>query len=178
MKNLALILICLIPIAANAQSEHKDGFGFALNSSMNGELYPIRVIPGATYLSGKSQFELGIGFHPIIKDQRILSVDLNYKYFPNRTENKFNMYLITSFSYVNNKRDTYYSSTYNYLFLNGGYGFQINAFKGLYLGTNMGLGIFTYSKKSEIPYPSFATNNLFDEFGLNLAFQFNAGYRF
>jgi hypothetical protein len=46
------------------------------------------------------------------------------------------------------------------------------------MGTNMSLGTFSYSKRSEIPYDSFAKKDLFDEFGFNLAFQFNIGYRF
>ena len=88
------------------------------------------------------------------------------------------MYLITHFSYVNNKLETYYPTTYNYLFLNGGYGFQINTFKGVYIGTNMNVGVSTHEKNSKNPYPGFTTNDLFDKFGLNLAFQFNIGYRF
>jgi hypothetical protein len=69
-------------------------------------------------------------------------------------------------------------SKYNYLFLNGGYGFQLSATKKLYLGTNFTIGTYSYSKRSEIPFEGFAKKDLFDEFGFNLAFQFNIGYRF
>ena len=177
-----LILSCiiLIPLLSHGQEKKFDGsFGFAINLGMNGEIYPIQLVPSITYLRGKGQWELGAGLHPFIhKDQRILSLELNYKYFPNGAGNKFNMYLLTRFSYLNNKLETYYPTTYNYLFLNGGYGFQINAFEGSYIGTNVSLGVFTHQKISENPYPEFASNNLFDEFGLNLAFQFNIGHRF
>lgn len=180
MRFLTISSIILIPLLSLGQEKKPDGsFGFAINSGMNGEIYPIRLIPSITYLNGKSQWELGAGLHPYIhEDQRILSLELNYKYFPNGTSNKFSMYLITHFSYVNNKLETYYPTTYNYLFLNGGYGFQIDVLKGVYIGTNMNVGVFTRQKNSENPYPDFASNKLFDEFSLNIAFQFNIGYRF
>ena len=177
---LLLILISLIPLFTQAQTSDTTGkFGFVMNSSLNGELNPIRLVPSVTYYKGNNQFELGLGLSPFIqKEQRILSCELNYKYFPNGTANKFNMYLITRFSYIHNERNTYFPTTYNYLFLNEGYGFEINAFKGLYLGTNISIGVFTYSKNSENPYPGFAKNKLFDELGFDLATQFNVGYRF
>jgi hypothetical protein len=177
---LILSFIILLPLLSHGQEKKPDGsFGFVINSGMNGEVYPIRLVPSITYFRGKSQWELGAGLHPYIhKNQRILSLEMNYKYFPNGLGNKFNMYLITHFSYVNNKLETYYPTTYNYLFLNGGYGFQINAFKGTHIGTNVSLGAFTYQNNSENPYDGFASNSLFDEFGLNLSFQFNIGYRF
>jgi hypothetical protein len=151
-----------------------------LNSSVNGELHPIRIVPSLTYSKGKNQLELGLGFNftALRKSQKLLSSELNYKYFPNGTENKFNMYLIARFSYINSARDTYYPTNYNYLFLNGGYGFEIKANKRVYIGTNISTGIFTYSKKSDIPYEAFASQKLFDTFRFNLAFQFNVGYRF
>ena len=180
MKYALITLASLIPFVTNAQSgDSRGSFGFALNSSINGELYPIRIVPSLTYIRGKNQLELGLGFNPFVRiSQKLVSSELNYKHFPNGTENRFNMYLITRFSYINSARDTFYPTTYNYLFLNGGYGFEIKAFKKVYLGTNISTGIFTYSKKSDIPYEAFASQKLFDTFSFNLAFQFNVGYRF
>ena len=177
---LILLLVSICPLLIQAQtSDSTNTFGVTINSSLNGELYPVRLIPSLTYTRGKSQFELGIGIHPFIrKDQKIVSGEFNYKFFPNGIDHKFNMYLVSCFSFIHNARETYYPTTYNYLFLNGGYGFDINAFGNFYLGTNISAGIFTYSKKSEIPYDSFASKQLFDDFGFNLAFQFNIGYRF
>lgn len=170
----------MIPFVVKGQSNDSTGsLGFALNSSVNGEIYPLRLVPSISYTKGKSQLEVGVGFN--ISDrkfQNIVSSELNYKYFPNGTENKFNLYLITRFTYVYIARDTYYPTKYNYLFLNGGYGFEINAFKGVYLGTNISTGVFTSSKSSEIPYDSFASQKLFETFGYNVAFQINLGYRF
>ncbi len=132
-----LTLISLIPFVTNAQLDDSKGrFGIALNSSVNGELYPVRIVPSLTYSKGKSQFELGLGFNPFLrKSQKLLSSEFNYKYFPNGTDKKFNTYLIARFSYMNSARDTYYPTHYNYLFLNGGYGLEIKAYKGLYIDT-------------------------------------------
>jgi hypothetical protein len=179
-KYILLTLILLSFTLIYAQSDEFPGrFGFALNSSFNSELKPLRIVPSLTYLAGKSQFEAGFGFNPfILKEQKILSGELIYKYFPNGIENKFNVYLSTRFSYIHDKRETYYPSTYNFLFLNGGYGIEIKASKNISLGTNISAGVFTFSKKSEIPYEAFARQGFFDELRFNLALQFNIGYRF
>lgn len=172
-------IIAFTCLCTMGQSDSTGGqFGFALNTSMNGEIYPIRLVPTITYLKKNSQLELGFGLHPFIrKDQNIYSGELNYKYFPNGTDHKFNLYLLAQLAYVYNPRKTYYPTTYQYLFLNGGYGFQLVPFKNAYMGTNMSIGTFTNSKQSDIPYSSFEKENLFETFGFNLAFQFNIGYR-
>jgi hypothetical protein len=179
-RYLFTLSIALIGLISTAQTDSTKGqFGFALNSSLNGEVYPIRLVPSITYLKKNNQFEIGFGVHPFIrKDQTIYSCEFNYKFFPNGTNNKFNMYLITHASFIHNPRETYYPTTYNYLFLNGGYGFQLVPFKNAYIGTNMSAGLFTYNKKSDVPYDSFSAKRFFSEFGFNLAFQFNIGYRF
>lgn len=178
--HLLILLICTIHIFSQAQSSQlSNNFGFALNSSLNSEVSPVRLIPSLTYTQEKSQVELGIGIHPFIdKDQTILSGDFHYKYFPNGMEKKFNMYFISCFSYIYNSRDTYYPSTYNYFFLNGGYGFDLNPFANFHMGTNISIGAFTYSKKSDVPNIIFASKKLFDIVGYHLAFQFYVGYRF
>ncbi len=177
---LNIMLISLIPFFSYAQNSDSTGrFGFKINSSVNGEIYPIRIVPSITYLKGKSQFELGLGIHPFIrKDQKIKSVELNYKYYPNSTSTKFTLYFITQLSYVHNKKNTYYPTSYSYLFLNGGYGLEIKLFKKAYLGTNVSAGTFTYKKDSKNPYDTNAPKELFKEFGFDLAFQFIIGYRF
>lgn len=181
MKRYSLFLLTMLAARSiQAQTSDTTGrFGFVINSSINGELRPFRLIPSVTYQKGNNQYELGIGVNPFISDeQSIWSADLNYKYYPNGLYNKYSMYLFTQFSYVNNQRNKYFSTSYNYLFLNGGYGFEINAFKGFYLGTNISIGAYTYSKKSAITNDHFAKASLFDDVGVNLAAQFNVGYRF
>jgi len=177
---LFIVVISALPFLNFAQTNEATGrFGFTVNSSFNGELSPIRVVPSLTYTKAKSQLELGFGIHPFIrKDQKILSCEFNYKYYPNGANNKCNLYFIARISYANNKRDSYFATTYNYLFLNGGYGLEIHPFKEAYLGTNMSIGTFTSNKDSENPYDTFAPTKLFKEFGFELALQFNIGYRF
>ncbi|GLR19057.1 hypothetical protein [Portibacter lacus] len=179
-KYIILSLVLLSYSLTYAQSNKLSGrFGFGLTSSYNSELRPLRIIPSVTYKAGKSQFEAGFGFNPfILMEQKILSGDLTYKYFPNGTAKKFSLYLLTRFSYIHDQRETYYPSTYNFLFLNGGYGIEIKASKNVSLGTNMTAGVLTFSKKSEIPYEAFAEQGFFDDLGYNLALQFNIGYRF
>ena len=47
---LLLILIILIPLFSQAQNSDSTGkFGFVINSSLNGEIYPIRLVPSVTY---------------------------------------------------------------------------------------------------------------------------------
>jgi len=183
MKNLLLIImLSLVLNLLNAQKiDSKDnGFGLALSSYINSEVNSIIIVPGAYYYRRKSQLELGVGFDSSIqKDQRIITGEFNYKYFPNGRVNKFNMYLIMSFAYINQLRKTYFPASYQYLFLNGGYGFQISTFNRVYIGTNINIGAFTNRKRSENPNKEYNGNeNLFDDFGLTLVCQLNVGYSF
>ncbi len=183
MKYIILIIaISLIPHLIKAQKiGSKDkGFGIALNSKINSQVSPILIIPSVSYYKGKNQFELGVGFYPFfIEEQRTLSGEFNYKYFPNGRENKFNMFLILSSAYINQIQKTYYPATYQYLFLNGGYGFQIRIFKGIYIGTNISIGIFTNSKQSENPYiEHLGSKDLFNTFHSNVSCQVKIGYLF
>lgn len=180
--HIPIILTSLIPSLGSAQNMDSKsyGYGFALNSSFKTELNVIGLIPSVSYYREKSQFELGVGLYPfVLKDQRIVSGEFNYKYFPNGTDNKFNLFLIMSFSYVNQSRKTYYPATYQYLFLSGGYGMQIRLSERAYLGTSVNIGTFTNSKNSENPYNNYiGAQDLFDKFSINLDFQINIGYRF
>lgn len=178
MRRLVLVLIALSALFGNTASAGAPrSFGVALNSSVNGEVSPMRLVPTALMQAGKSQLEAGVGLHPFIqKGEQVWSGELNYKYFPNGDSNALNLYLIGRFSYINHARETFYPTTYHYLFLNGGYGVMVSNPNGLYLGTNVTLGSFTYVRRSENPY--FEADGLFDEAGLSLAFQFNIGYRF
>ena len=179
---IVFIAMAFVPFLSNAQEvEISDSkFGFALISSFNNEVNPIRLTPSVSYFSGNNQFELGVGFHPFIQEeQKIISSELNYKYFPNGFDKKFNMYMMVSFAYLNNSRETYYPATYHYLFLNAGYGFQTTLSKNIYLGTNANFGIFTYSKNSENPYHNYLKGKgLFNEFGFNFELELTLGYRF
>jgi len=157
-----------------------SGWGIELNSKFNSQASPVIILPSIFYYKGKNQIEIGVGGQPFsLEEERSLGGELNYKYFPNGRENKFNMYFTMSFAYLNQLRKTYYPATYQYLFLNGGYGFQITAFKGIYLGTNINLGIYTYSKQSENPYfETLGTIGLFSTFHANASCEVKVGYCF
>jgi len=180
--SLFIILISLIPYQGSAQKidTTSNSWGFVLNSSFNTEINAIGFAPSASYFGGKSQFEMGVGYYPFrLKNQRIISGEFNYKYFPNGRTNKYNLFLILSCSYVNQLKKLYYPATYQYLFLSGGYGMQISLFKGAYLGTSVNFETFTHSKRTENPYNDYiGTQNLFDTFGMNLDFRVNIGYQF
>lgn len=174
------LMIGLAPLYSLAEATDSTGrFGVTINSSLNSELYRMRLVPSLTYIKGKNQLELGVGMHPVFNyDQQLISAEFNHKYFPNGTDNKLNMYLISRVTYVNNQRETYYPSTYNYIFTNAGYGFEINAFAGFYMGTNVTAGAFTYSKRSSVPHKAFQRKDLFEDFSFNMAYQFHIAYRF
>jgi hypothetical protein len=182
IRSILIIQILLFPVVLQAQktdTENTGELGFSLNTAFNDELYTFLATPSLAYLKGSSQFELGMGFNPFDRaDQTLLSGDINYKYFPNGIDRKFNLYFVSQLAIIHNQRNTYYPATYNYLFLNAGYGFQIKLFDGAYLGTNVKMGTFTYNKSSINPYEGFQSTGFFDETGFNLDFQLHLNYFF
>lgn len=174
------LILAIVPTISPAQNNNASGsFGFGVNSGMNGVLDPLRIVPSAIYTKGKNQLELGLGFNLFDRlSQKLYSTELAYKHFPNGLGNKYNMYFLTRLSYINQSIDTYYPTTYNYLFANCGYGFEVIPFGNVFMGTNLSVGIQTFNKNSEISYHGFKSSQLFDEVGFNMAFQFNVGYRF
>jgi hypothetical protein len=190
MKNLLLVLLLFIPLMNWAETGEEPGtektfsdpgeFGLALYSGFNGEVYAIRLGLGGTYTWDIWQFELGLGIHPVVQsDQSVFSVDHNTKLFPNGLGNKVNFYFLGNLAYVYNHRETFFPTTYNYIFFNAGYGFEVMIVENLYLDTNVSYGGFTYSKTTDNPAQSYLdAEQLFLDYGSNLAFQLNLGYRF
>ena len=174
-----MLLSPLVHHAQTSDPKNTGKLGFSLNTGFNSELYTFQTTPSLVYMKRNSQIELGLGFNPFDRaDQTLLSADINYKYFPNGIEQKFNLYFVSQLVFIHNQRNTYYPATYNYLFLNTGYGFQIKLFDGAYLGTNVKIGTFTYNKSSTNPYEGFSSKGFFDEIGLNLDFQLHFNYFF
>jgi len=188
MKNFYLRLLLLpvivflgsFSIAADDPTTQASGFGVAVNSAINGQVLPFRLIATGLYYQGRNQYELGIGLHPFIRrEQTIVSADFNYKLFPNGRDNKLNLYLLANLSYLNTNRDTFYPTTYHYVFLQGGYGIELNGFAGSYMDTNVSFGGFTYRKDSKNPASGYLNaEQFFKEFGSSLSFQASVGYRF
>lgn len=178
---LAFTLASLAPSAASAEPKEKErGFGATIGASMNSEVLPMRLTAAGLYHQDQHQLELGVGFHPFIRsEQTILSTDFNYKLFPNGRDNKLDMYMLANLSYINTSRETFYPTTYHYLFLHGGYGVELNGLADSYIDTNVSFGGFTYSKKSENPATSYLdAERLFRDFGVSINLQVNVGYRF
>lgn len=187
MKNFLLTLILVIGLLscksmAYAQNsvQADRGFGVAINSAFNGQVLPFRTIATGLYYQGAHQLELGLGIHPFIrKEQSIVSADMNYKLFPNGRHNKLNLYLLADISYINTRRETFYPTTYHYLFLHGGYGVELNGFAGTYIDTSVSFGGFTYKKTSENPASSYLdADQFFKEVASSMNLQVSVGYRF
>lgn len=179
MKNYLIIsTMAFLPLLNYAQSTESGGiYGANINSSINGELYAVMLTPCFTYTKGKSQLEFGVGLNLNERqEQSLWSSELNYKFYPNGMDNKFDLYFLTQFAYLNRTQHSYYPADYNYLFVNGGYGFEIKVHKKIYLGSQLSVGAFSFSRISENPYLDLS--NMFEEIGFSLAFQVNAGYRF
>lgn len=176
------VVTVLFPCIGHAkQTKTPDKkFSISLNSSYNSEVNPYRLTLCGSFYFKKHQFEVGFGFHPFIeKNERVMSGEFHYKYFLNGMDTKFSMYIMASFLYMNRLRSNYYPAAYNYLFLQGGYGFQVRVYGGLYLGTNVSFGAFTNSRESDHPLNNdFDDKNLFEQFGINLELQANIRFRF
>ncbi|MBR9917511.1 hypothetical protein GYB29_07485 [bacterium] len=173
-------IICLQLLPLSAQDSKKSvKLGVAVNSDFNTELRTYSLSPTLIYLKNKSQYELGMGLNPLdLSQQRILSTELNHKFFPNGMENKYRLYFVSQLKYAKQLRKNYFNSTYNYLFLNAGYGLNVNPSEKFYLSTDVKAGIFSFSNESENPFPAVKEQSLFEEIGFNLTFGFNLGYLF
>lgn len=178
---LLLLALSLLATPASAELAEKErGFGAAVSAAFNSEVLPLRVIPTGLYYRDVHQFELGVGLHPFIRrEQSIISIDANYKLFPNGRATKFRTYLLGNLSYIRNGRETFYPTTHHYLFLHAGYGLELAGLARSYIDTNVSFGGFTYSKNSENPASTYLDSEaFFRDFGFSIAFQANVGYRF
>lgn len=183
MKKLVItVILTILGFKAYPQVEAEVApFGFALNVSQDGEISLPRFVPSLTYTRSKNQMELGLGFQPFAPDQEeVFSIEINHKYYPNGRDTQFSFYLLTHGALVHNELKTYHPTSYNYLFLSLGYGFELKPQPkyGLYLGTNMSLGGYTYNKQSETAPEMFRRQAWFEDFGYNLSLQAAVGWRF
>lgn len=177
-----LAIFILLSMKVCSQVEVRETpFGFTLNVSQDGEFSTPRIVPSLSYTNANNQVEIGLGFQVFGLDQEVqYSLELNHKYYPNARNNKFSFYLLTHGALVHSDLNTYYPASYNYLFLSLGYGFEIKPQPqyGLYLGTNMSLGGYTYNKQSETAPEMFRRQAWFEDFGYYLSLQAAVGWRF
>lgn len=190
MKN-SILFICLFSlfnVSAQEKSETSNKhFGVALNSSIMAEIGGVTIAPTGFYYVNKHQVELGFAVHPFYTSSsaRRLGAELNYKYFPNGIDNRFNLYFSTNLTYTNEYYEqTYSSNNYryerktNFLTLTGGYGFQLSLFKKAYVGTSLNLGVTTCSYEVSGSSSPTYSNPMLGEFYLDAALRLNVGYRF
>lgn len=182
---LTMLIFCISSIAfGQVDSGTKEiHFGATINSSVSADVGSFSIAPTATYYSNGSEFGLGFAIHPFkIKNPRIFGIELSYRYYPNGISNRFNLFFEVNSTYTNSFRDhlyknNNYQTTYQFLNLLGGYGFELRVFDGLYLGTSLNIGGSTRSRKDT----NTGTNNnygLFEQFDLDGAIRLRIGYRF
>jgi hypothetical protein len=139
----------------------------------------VRLVPSAVLTINKHQLELGTGTNPFLrKDQKIWSGELNYLFFPNGREKKYNLYFITHLSYMNVERATFFKQVDRYFFYNVGYGFTVSLSKKVYLGTNFTAGGYLPKQRSENPYSHVEETKPGSESGFNVGLQLNVGLHF
>lgn len=181
MHRILLIFVFgIFSLSTLAQNKIEEGtFGLALNSNINGEFYLFQFTPSFIYTKGKNQLELGVGFNPTNRQsQKLLNADFNYRYYPNERGQKYNLFFVSNLSYLKRSINSFYPAQYNYFFLNGGYGLEVKPLEKLYLSTSVSAGTFTFNKRSETQHEAFISQDLFDEFGFVVSFQFSVGFRF
>lgn len=182
---LTMLIFCISSIAfGQVDPKPKEiHFGATINSSLLADVGSFSVAPTATYYSNGSEFGLGFAIHPFkIEHPRIIGVELSYRYYPNGISNRFNLFFEVNSTYTNYFRDhlyinNNYQTTYQFLDLLGGYGFELKVFDGLYLGTSLNIGGATRSRK-DTGSGAIYNYGLFEQFDLDGAIRLRIGYRF
>jgi len=186
-------LLCF-SFSSYCQTESKKKerhFGLAINSGVAISALAININPTGIFYINRHQVELGFGLYPVNVrtsiDELIWSGHLNYKYYPSGINKRFSSYMVTSLSYTQKEggyvmnyplgQTDYFIFGHNkfrYISLTGGYGFDIKILKNGYIGSALNVGVFT----AGTGFQSSALRKLFEEFGLDVAFRLNIGYRF
>ncbi len=136
--------------------QFKSHFGVASNVHllMAAKIYALVNSPSILYYQGNHQVEIGY-LHSITSDpdRKIGGAMFNYKFYPNGMQNRFNMYFMANLTYLRlNKKAVWYlnkNEKQHQLHIMGGYGIQVNLFKGVYMGTGLNIGSYTYNRISE-----------------------------
>ncbi len=179
MKIKTLILALLLVSAfGKAQSITKNqGFGVLTGSTYSTE-FPFLLSPGVLYYFGSHQLELGLTFNPFNRYyQRSIGSSLSYKYYPNQRSTKFSLYFLTQVGYQQNDIYNYYQTTKQYLHGNAGYGFEVQGYAGLFMGTHLSFGLYSDRMVSELPTDAFHDCGFFTDWDYGVSFQFMLGYR-
>jgi hypothetical protein len=186
-KSLILsLLICLASLSFAQNSAMKKAplqFGIAVNSCLSGVIGEVSIAPTGLMYINNHQLEIGLCLYPYnFRYPRMLGASLDYKYFPNGIDNRFNLYFVTHLNFTNEYIDhnyiiNNYQTTYNYLALTVGYGFQVKLFDKAYIGTSLSFGVNTNSNINTDPQSQYE-RPMFESFEMDGTVQLNIGYRF
>lgn len=179
-------------------TDKKSHFGIAIKNGAAGVLETLAITPSATYFRNNHQVELGLSLYPLEYQNNydnLFGSELAYKYFPQGTERRLNLfYEVSSFYFHKAKSGEYYKyiyyangfdkETFTYysnehrLDLLGGMGFRLKLLQKGYIEISARAGMLTQSyyyhnsENFEYAYDIF-TKSFFDA-----AANLNLGYRF
>lgn len=155
---IVLTFISNVGLAQKDTNNLKRSFGVSLNTSISRYSYHFPTSLVLSFKVRNNQFELGPKF-PLMRGKyykRQMGLEFNYRYYPNGIKNRYSMFFLVNSDfyqkllvreYQNASANPLYAGTVNqrattnYYTLNLGYGIQVNLFKGMYLGSNIGVGI-------------------------------------
>lgn len=172
-------------------------FGVSLNTSICGYSYYFPMSIALLYRNNNHQLELGPKFQFTQNDyyKRQFGVEFNYRYYPNGINKRFSMFFLLNSDYFRKLLEREYQqysndpafigtvnqkSTRNYYTLNLGYGVHVNLIKGLYLSSNMGIGLLLEDYNDNRNSTNENLNSFKGYFNeeLNFIAAFSIGYRF
>lgn len=175
-----------------------DSSNYSLGVSLNNSLNNFSYLgyggnsPLITIQNHQHQFEIGPRFENAFSEYQRLGVEFNYRYYPNSNLKRFGMFLFTNICYMRWTDENYSvlipenepyfgTSKRNYVTITIGYGVQVNIYKGLYFGSNVGAGCGLRFGKREYDYENPSLPNLivnYNDSDPAVLISFNLGYRF
>lgn len=156
-------------------------FGISLNGAYRIENVGLIAAVSCFYHKNGQEIGLGVVTQPFYnaKNRTYIGAQLNYKFFPNQLENKFNLYFTSYLNYLARLLNGNYSYNTHSLSLTFGFGFQVKISKNFYLGTDIGVGFTTSSLSFNGNPPPYAyAYGLFTDYDFDAILNFNIGYRF
>lgn len=195
----SLITLCYSgTLSAQADSTQKEKqYGVNLTSSISTSLNLLTSGILATYRINKHQLEFGPKLFMSDRNyyDRLVGTEFNYRYYPNSAHNRFNLFFLANFDYINLYKVSDYegyiyetgqfvpvnkkTNEHNFI-LNLGYGFHANLFKGLYIGNNIGAGfaLERFKVVRNSVEPTINGTSRYTNFDLSFLFTISLGYRF
>lgn len=198
MRNFLFIILISTTnnfFAQNDSSNIVYGIAFNSNLSVYSDLVPANLSFSMSFK--KHQFELGpkLFITKSTNYKRQGGLEFNYRYYPNSTENRFDLFFLVNAEFFNKTIDRTYiqgspdplyigdihqKSTRNYYSLTVGYGMQWAFTQKFYLSSNIGVGMLIedYNDVRTSTNPNLTSTKGYLNEGINFIFGFGLGYRF